>query len=600
MGEQLFQDELSYLRDVGREFVLQNPKLASYLGTASTDPDVERLLQGFAFLTARLRGRIDNEMSDFTHSVISLLYPNFLRPFPAATMIKFTPIKRSLTSRQTIPAGGQILSRQQGRISYPFTITNACTLYPLEVENAELERSRDSSKLRLTFATISQQPLKEINLDELRLTLTGNQIDKQTLYLWLGRYLKTITLVNGEGSRRRLDRERQLAPIGFSATETLLPQKSNGFEAWRLLQEYFAFPDKFYGYDLSGLAKFFVDDNNIEFDLEFDFSRPLPIDLTLEKTTIQLYCVPAINLFSHTAERLNRRDDQIFYPIVPSGQQTASMEIFSIDAVYSSLGQDTQEMGGVERDRRRDKNAHKIFYPPYESFVHHTHSDEEKQQLYWRLQHQRSLSSRFFDHHLHFVHYNNEPALPPSGLLIADLTCFNPDCADQLDIGDITISTDTMPSFVTYQNITKPSAVIYPPLDGAINWQLISNFAPNFISLLSRDSVGAILSIYNYAALYDRQLDRASRQRIDAISSFHTQPVDRLFAGHPVRGLKSCMTVSEKAFETEGELYLFTSLLAEFFSLYATINSFHELEAKVEESGTIYRWEPKYGRQPLI
>jgi len=305
--------------------------------------------------------------------------------------------------------------------------------------------------------------------------------------------------------------------------------------------------------------------------------------------TVQLYCVPAVNLFSHPARRLDKNDNQLFYPLVPSAQQDGNLEIFSIDAIYKIL---------EKKDQERING--KILYSPYESFLHHESSYKDKTELYWRLQPQRAFNSRGFDYNLYFVHPNNEPALPSSKAFGADLTCYNSDCADRIDVGDITLSTDSIPSFVTYKNISKPTKVIYPPLDGAVNWQLISNFAPNFTSLIGRDNVSAILSIYNYAALYDRQLDRASKQRIDAISDFSTQPVDRLFAGRPVRGLKSCMTVKEQAFESEGELYLFTSLLAEFFALYATTNSFHELEAKIEESGTIYHWSPKYGRQPLI
>jgi len=280
---------------------------------------------------------------------------------------------------------------------------------------------------------------------------------------------------------------------------------------------------------------------------------------------------------------------QLFYPLHPKGEATSQIEIFSVDEVYSQ----------TEKEEKKKLNTD-VRYPAYESFTHQTLARGDERQLYWRLQRQRSLSTRNFDYHLFFVHHNNEPAVPQASALVANLTCFNSDCAENIDIGDITVSTDTLPSFVSYRNITKPSAVIYPPLEGAINWRLISNFAPNFTSLQGRESIAAILSVYHYAALYDRQAERAAKQRIDAISHFSTEPVDRLFSGRPVRGLKSYMKVNGQAFATEGELYLFASLLAEFFALYATINAFHELEVQEETSGTVYQWPPKYGRQPLI
>jgi len=591
MSEKLFQDELSYLRDVGREMARQNPKLAPYLAEQSTDTDVERLLQGFAFLTARLRGHIDDEMSDFTHSLISLIYPNFLRPFPSVTMMKFTPLERSITERQIIPAGGKILSRSIGKMAYPFTTTSDCVIYPLEISKIELERSRDSSKLRLFFATLSNQPLHSIDLDVLRLTLNGDGVSKQTLYLWLGRHLKRINIHIGEDEARQLHGAQQMTPIGFSDAESLLPHPSHSMKGWRLLQEYFAFPDKFYGYDVTGLGKIFAHVEAREFTMEFEFSRPLPLEVNVNKTTLQLYCVPAVNLFAHEAERLNVDKAQLFYPLVPKGGAANQIEIFSVDDVYSP----TEKIKLNRQDIRAE-----IRYPAYESFTHQLSTKTALRQLYWRLQRESSLQSRNFAYKLFFVHHNNEPAVPETGALVANLTCFNPDCVDHLDIGDINLSTDALPSFVSYHNITKPSAVIYPPHEGAINWQLISNFAPNFVSLQGRESLTSILSIYHYAALYDRQVDRAAKQRIDAISHFHTEPVDRLFSGRPVRGLKSSMKIDGQAFATEGELYLFTSLLAEFFSLYATINSFHELEVREEKNGTLYQWPPKYGRQPLI
>jgi len=593
MNARLFQDELSYLRDVGRELVQQNPRLAPYLGSESIDPDVERLLQGFAFLTSRLRGQIDDAMSDFTHALISLVSPNFLRPFPSVAMIKFSPLERSLTERQIIAAGGKILSRTSAQISCPFTTSCDCVIYPLEISQIDFERSRDSSKLRLNFTTLSRQPLKSIGLENLRLTLTGDEVTKQTLYLWLGRYLKTIRMVSDDGKKRRIDADRHLRPIGFSAAETLLPQQADDMQGWRLLQEYFAFPDKFYGYDLLEIAKFFADEIGEEFELEFDFSRPFPSDLQINQTTVRLYCVPAVNLFAHPSARVDLRENQLFYPLHPADGRTKLIDIFSVDKVYSLSEKETQM-------KREQKSGNENFYPAYEAFSRQADPQGSQHQIYWRLQRQRSFHGRNFDHRLFFVHHDNEPVLPPPGAFAAHLTCFNPDCADYLDIGDICVSTDSLPSFVSYQNITKPSQVIYPPAEGDINWQLISNFAPNFTSLLNRDSVGAILSVYNYAALYDRQMDRRAKQRIGAISSFHAEPIDRLFAGRPIRGVKSHMKILGQAFETEGELYLFSAILAEFFSLYATINSFHILEVEEETSGMIYQWQPKYGRQPLI
>lgn len=120
------------------------------------------------------------------------------------------------------------------------------------------------------------------------------------------------------------------------------------------------------------------------------------------------------------------------------------------------------------------------------------------------------------------------------------------------------------------------------------------------MSLLSRDAIAAILTVYDYQSLANRRAERAAKQRISGIKDLKTVPVDRLFKGLPIRGLKSVMTIQESAFQTEGEMYLFAAILAEFFTLYSTVNSFHELEVHASEYGEIYKWPAKIGRQPLI
>lgn len=589
MSNRLFQDELSYLRDVGRELARQNPKLARYLSERGTDPEVERLLEGFAFLTARVRGEIDDEMSDFTHSVISLLWPNFLRPFPSTTMMKFYPRDRSITERQVLSAGSTILSHPIDEVHCSFQTTTDCPIYPMEVEDAQLERTRESSRLRVSFKTLSGLPLKRISLDDLRLTFSGDVNTRQMLYLWIGRYIRKASIVFGDGTRRMLNPERHIKAIGFSVDEAILPQQTHEFEGHRLLQEYYVFPDKFYGYDLKELQPIFSGRDDADFTLELEFSRSFPVEYRINASTIRLYCVPAINLFPHQAEPIFIRDDRVYYRLEPAGVHANDVEIFSIDSVH------TPQTG--EESRSRSKSYE---YPPYESFSHQARGMQDMRQIYYRLKRCNSLHSKNFDYELFFVHHNNEAGLPEESTLAVDLTCFNSELPQKIGVGDVNISTDSMPSFIGYDNISVPTEVVYPPLDGRFNWQLISNLAPNYTSLLNRDAVAAILSAYDYTSFSDRQAERASKARIDAIRSFSTVPMDRLFSGRPIRGLKSSMSIRESAFETEGELYLFTSLLAEFFSLYATINSFHELEIKHEESGAVYNWPPRVGRQPLI
>jgi len=588
MVDRLFQDELSYLRDVGRELAQQNPKLAPYLSEQGTDPQVERLLQGFAFLTARLRGQIDDHMSDFTQSLLSLLWPNFLRPFPATTMMKFFPLERSITDGQTIAAGSAILSRPVDKSQCLFKTTADCTVYPLELGKVELERLPHTSRLYLSFSTLSNMPLAQIGLKNLRLTFTGEEATNQMLYLWVGHHLKRARIRFTDGTSQPLDCTRQIIPIGFGIDEAILPQHSTEFEGYRLLQEYFVFPDKFYGYDLEQLAPLFCEQAGLDFTVEFDFSQPFPLEFRVDENAIKLYCVPAVNLSNHLSEVIFPRTERIFHPLKPGGLQSDDLEIFSVDGLTRAKS----EEGRAGHGRRR--------YLAYEDFTRQTSEEAQTGQIYYRLRRKRALQSKHFSHDVFFVSDTNQLTMAEEGSLIADLTCFNRTGTKNLHIGDIDVATDTLPSFVRYHNISVPTAPLYPPLDGQFNWRLISNLALNYTALLHRDAVAAIISAYDYGAFSDRQAERATKRRIDAIESFNTQPIDRLFSGRPIRGVKSCMVVDENAFETQGELYLFTRVLSEFFTMSATINSFHEFEIRGKNTQTCYQWPPKTGRQPLI
>ncbi|MCB5205264.1 type VI secretion system baseplate subunit TssF [Neorhizobium sp. T786] len=585
----LFQDELNYLKDVGREFSKLNPKLAKYLSEESTDPDVERMMEGFAFLTSGIRGKIEDEMPEFTHSMISIVWPNFLRVFPSTTMMKLTPIDRSITERQIVAKATEVLSNPVDGVPCRFVTTSDCAVYPLEIAGLRLEKSRDNARIRIAFKTLSGLPLGQINLTDLRLTFTGDATTSQVLHLWTGRYLKAIKIVFGEDDLRSLPPDSHFYPIGMSAGEAILPQPRTAFEGHRLLQEYFVFPAKFYGYDLLKLGPVFAGRAESEFEIELEFERSLPADIRLRPDAIQLYCVPAVNLFLTGADPLLIDHRKTAYRIRPQDQETGQLEVFSIDHCTSHITSGRDERISSGRT-----------YPAFESFNHEVGEGPHGEQIYYRHRAKKSLSHDGFEYEISFVLHNSREAVPVEESLSVDLTCFNRNICAELAIGEIRTAPKSAATFVEYTNVTRPTVPVYPPLDGTLNWNLIANLSLNYMSLLDRDAIAAILSTYDYRSLYDRQAERAARQRLEGILTLTTQPVDRLFKGMPIRGLKTKMTMRESCFQSEGEMYLFASILAEFFALYATVNSFHQLEARGEEHGEIYTWQPRIGRQPLI
>src|SRR5580698_5110096 len=86
--------ELQHLRGMGAEFAREFPKIASRLGLEGftcADPFVERLLEGVAFLSARVHLKLDAEFPRFTQSILETVYPHYLSPTPSMTMVQFYP-----------------------------------------------------------------------------------------------------------------------------------------------------------------------------------------------------------------------------------------------------------------------------------------------------------------------------------------------------------------------------------------------------------------------------------------------------------------------------------------------------------------------------
>lgn len=180
------------------------------------------------------------------------------------------------------------------------------------------------------------------------------------------------------------------------------------------------------------------------------------------------------------------------------------------------------------------------------------------------------------------------------------LTCTNRSRAARLKVGSVCVPTGSSPSFATFRNLIRPTRPLRPALDGSLHWTLISNLSLNYVSLLRRDALVQVLRTYDFPALHDKQAEQASRKRLAGIEEIETKPVDRLVRGMPVRGLKSVLSIRQSAFGSEGELYLFSTVLAHFFSLYASVNAFHLLEVVNLDNKERYQWPVQIGQHSLM
>ncbi|MFQ2630207.1 type VI secretion system baseplate subunit TssF [Aeromonas caviae] len=585
--EHYFRDELAFLRLQGREFADAYPELTRFLSEQNTDPDVERLLEGFAFLTGNLRAKIEDEFPELTHGLLNMLWPNYLRPVPSMTIMQFSVIPGAIAQPALVRQGCQLDSLPLDEVTCHFQTCHDTWVYPADIRHIAAQSGNDLSTISLDIALHAPLPLSELQLDKLRFFLGGDSYTAYELYFWLSNQLSHIELeIDGKRFRQEA---KALKSVGFERDDALLPYPNNVYSGYRILQEYFCFPESFLFFDLSGGEWPKQPLPVSEFKVHFCFDRPLPAELKIRPDSFMLNCVPAINLFQHDSEPVNLNGRQAEYPLKASYRHADSFEIFSVDQVE----------GWVEGNLGRSRGTPRI-YQPFESFQHQIERAKQRLALYYRVRVKEAVSGDGFEHSLSFVRGDETTTVELDESISVTLTCTNRSRAARLKVGSVCVPTGSSPSFATFRNLIRPTRPLRPALDGSLHWTLISNLSLNYVSLLRRDALVQVLRTYDFPALHDKQAEQASRKRLAGIEEIETKPVDRLVRGMPVRGLKSVLSIRQSAFGSEGELYLFSTVLAHFFSLYASVNAFHLLEVVNLDNKERYQWPVQIGQHSLM
>ena len=579
MFNKYYQDELSYLREMGREFSLAHPDAAPYLAEAGVDPDVERLLEGFAFLSGRIRQRLDDHFPEITQSLMHLLWPHYLRPIPATTIIQFDPLPQAMKEPHDIPRGTELESVPVDGTPCRFRTVFDVRVEPVVLEGVEF-RSETPPLLKLKFRVPEGAVLKKSPIQKLRLFLQGEPVVTRALYLCLQARLKRVQvkILDGAASGKTLDLPASaVQPAGFKADEGLFPMPLTSFEGYRLLLEYFAFPAKFLFLDLTGLEPLSGLGEFKTFEVVFEMDR-LPASMPpLGAAGILLNCAPAVNLFKRDADPIRVDQERTEYKLWPSGGGTGHYEIYTVDAVIGLV---------KGTAKRRD-------YRPFLGFDHSLSKDQEDAAFY-QTRMENSVSAEGTETYISFAASGLESLLDIETLTL-DLTCTNRQLASKLKPGDVKVATPTSPSFARFKNITKVMPSVPPPLGQDTFWRLLSHLSINFNSLSRVEILRSVIGLYNFRAMVDRQADQANRLLLDAIKRVETKPALHLFRGEPVRGVAVTVELSEDGFSGEGDVFLFGTLLHEFFSLYASLNSFSQLSVRGVKYGEVYSWPPKAG-----
>ncbi len=576
MTNQFFQNELKILKELVAEFALANPALAPLLDSEMSDPDVERLLEAIIYQNTMLRQKLEADFPELINKLTHLILPHYLRPIPASTVIAFCS-EKALKKTATIPCGTVVSSAAVDGTPCRFTTTGDVELQPLELVDATLLKQAGSAGLiRLSLA------LNGITLDlwepkKLRFFLSGDHDSACELYLLLNKYLKRIILTPVEGGAAVVLPPEALRSNGFSENEALLPYPANAFSGYRLLQEYFTAPEKFLFFELSGWEKWEYRGEGSCFTIGFEFSDFPSGYPRVRSDSFALNCVPAINIFSHSACPITIAHRTDSYPIRPAGANPAHYQVLSVDSVT-----------GFSRAGRAERS-----YRAFELFD----CENDTNPLYQAVQEQ-SHNSSGLQTNLSVVYPCEIPAAGSETLSI-DLTCTNGSLPENLHIGDICHPESVLPDMVTCRNISAITAGLLPPLGGQQLRQLTTHLYLNHLSLENAEHLRMLLELYVFPDHRSGAATAANLKRIAGIESISIKPSEQMVAGILMKGREISIRVRQDHFAGAGDLYLFGCVLDNFFGRYASVNTFTRLVLNESIRGGSIQWATRLGKLPL-
>lgn len=595
-----YERELSFLRQTGAEFAASYPKIASRLlleADKCEDPHVERLIQAFAFLAARIRYKLDDDFPEITDSLLSVLYPHYLAPVPSMAIVQFVldAERGKLTEPFRIARGAKLFSPPVSGAPCRFHTAYPLTLWPLTVASARLGPAdglgasrRAVSVIRLGLRAHGGTSIAGLRPDALRFFLHGEGHQTWPLYELLCNNVREVQLRPGAGRPGppiRLGPDC-IRPVGFAADEGLLPYGPRSFLGYRLLHEYFAFPEKFLFVDVTGLDAAAKAGFAEELEILIFLDHMPQLGDVIAPATFRLGCVPVVNTFDQIAEPIRVSETESEYRVVIDGRRQDATEVYSVDSVVSVSPDDPEP----------------LVYQPFYSFKHEM--DQAQQRTFWYTT--RRPSDRKGDAgtevYLSLVDLDFKPSRPAADTLTVHVTCTNRDLPARLPFGGERglLELEGAAPLSRILCLTKPTTVSRPRMGRGAQWRLISHLSLNYLSLVDggREALQEILRLYDFSG------SPVVRQQIAGILDVRSRRV----VGRPnsmpwngfCRGLEVTVDFDEEHYVGTG-VYLFASVLEHFFGLYSSLNSFTQLVARTRQRKELLkRWPPRAGEQILL
>ena len=609
-----FEREYNYLQQEGDRFAEKHQRIAGELRLTDRqrkDPFVERLFEGFSFLAGRIHERLDDDFPEITGGLLEQLFPHFLRAFPSCAILQAHPVTGSLTEPVVVERGSEVQTpsgkyrvkykvaaspREKARIiekdesaEFIFRTTQDAIVRPMELKKVRVETTSEAtSALILQIRPHRDISYEALDLKRLSLYLHGSDYLKFTLLLYLTHYVSQIHVseINGKSSPSQEIKPFRIGIPGISqdseqdpADHAIIPYARQVFSGYRILQEYFAFHERFFFIDIEGLNSFEATKEESPFEIQIVFNRKLPDECKPTPKDILLHCTPIVNLFNRATEEVIIDQRLPEYYILPDGDRRKSREIYSVNKVI-----------GVSEDKQQQYK-----YLPVTSYDILDTSDPEYEYKRFYSISLRSSKSDMSDASIRiFGPSMEQDDFPKETLSIEEATLSNGFLpAKYLDVGEISEPIN-FPEGMTLSNITAPSEILHCPERQNFLWALISHLNLSYTSLTELETLKSVLSLYNW----NQDINNPNKKKIQAITRVHPPSTKHIMQDKGlIRGIEFKIEIDETQFENgEGDIRLFGAVLSRFLSQYVTINSFVILTIIETETKKQHTWTPKIGK----
>ncbi|HEY4171971.1 MAG TPA: type VI secretion system baseplate subunit TssF, partial [Rhodopila sp.] len=608
-----YDRELNAIKRLAGDFAEAHPKIAGRLRVSADsvdDPHVQRLLEGVAFLAARVQHRLDDEFPELTDALLDLLYPHYLAPVPSCLIAQLA-CQSELQTPTHLPSGLAFDTEPVRGETLRYRSTAPVTLWPITVDSVRLSgqplvappnatASGAAAVLRITLSCmVPEVTFSQLGVDRLRFFLRGPINQTLPLYELLGPHVLSVAYADTAVDPNPVIVPRTaVQPGGFGADEALLPWSARGFAGFRLMTEYFAFPEKFLFIEFGQIDRKTLASGGNKLEIFVYLDRSVPeLERMIGAQSLALGCTPLVNLSPQRCEPVPLTHTNTEYRIVPDARRPRALEVWGVEQVNETLADGTQrpwhpfhrlaatapdsgESGGFYQATRREAASGvpgtEVFLAPYDP--------------------------------------DFDPDRPGDTVLSVDALCLNRDLPTDMPFGGGHPYLRLVEGIAAVSAITPMTAAtttLRPPLRDKRFWRLISHLSLGHLSITGGADGAAVLK--EVLRLYDYRDTADTRVAINALTAVFSEAGVARAPEPPrtgqrsarrtppafCRGLDILLEMDPRAWNVSG-LYLLASVLERFFALNATINSFTRTKVKLRGgSETVASWPARSGTREL-